>query len=76
MPTIKLSAEAHTRLSSWAGRLQRLQGSRVTLSDGLLEALKITDTLSDTELTTLSNKEFRERRIWISYNKHKKRLES
>ena len=72
MPTVKLSKEAHTRLTRWCGKLQRIWGSRVTLSDGLLEALKITDTLSDTELTTLSNREFGERRTGMSCNKHKR----
>lgn len=51
---VKLTPEAHTALTSWAGRLQRLEGRRVTLSDAVTTAVRLSDTVKDDEIATYS----------------------
>ena len=54
MRTVRLSDDAYSCLTAWAGRMQRIRGSRVYFSDALREAVRLADTHPDTDIATNS----------------------
>ena len=57
MKPVRLTDEAYAALTSWTGRLQRIQGRRVYFSEALLEAVRLADAHENEDIATISKEQ-------------------